>query len=96
MMYGIARLLDLNGPGAFHSAEVRSLYREVRLFEISRAVLLSQSTALIQPSWLSFNHRLLGNCESLHPKEAIFDLMLSCADLSRRYVAQCTTQAEMR
>jgi hypothetical protein len=87
MMYGIARLLDLSGPGAFHSAEVRSLYQEIRLFEISRAVLLSQSTALTQSSWLSFNHRLLANCESLHPRETIFDLLLSCADLSQRYVA---------
>jgi hypothetical protein len=93
MMYGVARLIDLNGPDAFNSAEVRSLYREVRIFEITRAVLLSQSTALTQSSWLSFNHKLLANCESSHPKEAIFDLMLSCADLSRRYVTSCIAQS---
>ena len=95
MMYGIARLLDLTGPGAFHSAELRSLYREVRLFEITRAVLLSQSTALTQASWLSFNHKLLANCESPHPKEAVFDLMLCCADLSRRYVTSCIAEASI-
>ena len=86
MMYGIARLLDLRGPDAFHSAEVRSLYREIRLFEICRAVLLSQSTALAQPAWQSFNQRLLVNCERSNPEGIIFNLMLSCADLSRRYV----------
>ena len=86
MMYGVARLLDLSGPYAFESVEVRSLYHEVRLFEITRAVLLSQSTALTQSSWLSFNDRLLANRGSSHPREAIFDVMLSCADLSRRCV----------
>jgi hypothetical protein len=91
MMYGVARLLDLSGPGAFYSAEVRSMYREVRLFEIIRAVLLSQSTALTQPSWLSFNQKLLAGCESSHPEEAIFDLMLSCADLSQQYVTSRIT-----
>jgi hypothetical protein len=95
MMYGVARLIDLNGPDAFNSAEVRSLYREVRIFEITRAVLLSQSTALTQSSWLSFNHKLLANRESSHPKEAIFDLMLSCADLSRRYVTSCIAQSSI-
>src|ERR1700761_7608994 len=92
MMYGTSRLLDLSRPDAFKSAEMRSLYREVRLFEISRAVLLSQSTALTQSSWRSFNHVLLANCESSYPKETMFDLMLSCAELSQRYVASRNAQ----
>ena len=83
-MYGTSRLLQLLGPKACRSGEARNFFLEVRVFEVSRAVLFSESSFLVTPPWLALINHLRCESEIVHPKEALLDVMSHCADLCSR------------
>lgn len=85
-MFGVAKLLESCGPDERGSAEFTSLYRELRLFEISRAVLLSKSTFLSSPAWVDSDVALRENCSAWNPTETVFDVLLQCTKFCHRSV----------
>jgi hypothetical protein len=87
MGFGTSVLLDALGPGAFCAPQSFAIYREIRLFEISRAALFQQSTVLASDRWLLFDqsYRTAGGEGTV--LEAAFDLFLKLVDLQQRFVA---------
>jgi len=88
MGFGTSVLLDALGPESFCAPQSLAMYREIRLFEISRAALFQQSTILARDRWLLFDqtHRMTmaDGCTVL---EAAFDLFLKLVTLHQRSVA---------
>jgi hypothetical protein len=88
MGFGTSVLLDALGPDSFCEPQSLAIYREIRLFEISRAALFQQSTVLATDRWLLFDqrHRIAGGA-SPTPLEDAFDLFLDLVALHQRFVA---------
>jgi hypothetical protein len=86
MGFGTSVLLDALGPDSFSAPQSLAIYREIRLFEISRAALFQQSTILTSDRWLVFDQtrRIAGGGSS--PLEAAFDLFLRIVALHQRFV----------
>lgn len=86
MGFGSSVLLNVFGPLSFCCGRSLSIYREMRLFEISRSVLFSEPTLLAQENWLLHDEV----CRTLVPDwgllETAFDLLLQCSTLSQRSV----------
>ena len=95
MMYGVARLFDLYGPEVCQAAELRGLYRDVRLFEISGAALLTQTTFLIQADWRDMHTNLRTGIVSSELEEDVFDLLLRCTDLCQRFVLSFSVRSSI-
>jgi hypothetical protein len=87
MGFGTSVLLDALGPDSFCEPQSLAIYREIRLFEISRAALFQQSTILANERWLAFDqrHRIAGGGSS-SPLEDAFDLFLKLVMLHQRSV----------
>lgn len=87
MGFGTSVLLDALGPDSFSAPQSLAIYREIRLFEISRAALFQQSTILATDRWLCFDrrHRIAGG-ETPSPLESAFDLFLKLVILHERFV----------
>lgn len=87
MGFGTSVLLDAHGPDSFCAPQSLSIYREIRLFEISRAALFQQSTILAHGRWLFFDQasRITSSGESTFLEEA-FDLFLKLVMLHQRFV----------
>lgn len=85
MLFGYARLLAALGPDAFASEEMRDLYLQSQLFEISRALLLSQRTCLSLPAWRALNRSLYQYDEQGCSISEVFDMVLQCAMCAQRY-----------
>lgn len=92
MGFGTSVLLDAVGPDSFREPQSVAMYREIRLFEISRAALFQQSTILANDRWLLFDqaHRTMGR-GSPTPLEHAFDLFLKLVDLHQRFVVVRST-----
>ena len=84
-MFGTSKILELLGADACRTGEARDFFLEVRVFEVSRAVLFTSSTILAQPAWVELSKELWAGTEGWHPKEALLDLMIQCSDLASRY-----------
>lgn len=85
MMYGVAKLFDHFGPDICQSAQLGGLYNDVRLFEISRAALLTQPTFLSRSAWRDTNSRAQSDLTGSELLEDVFDVMLGCTDLGHRH-----------
>jgi hypothetical protein len=87
MGFGISVLLNVFGPDSFRAPQSLAIYREIRLFEISRAALFQQPTILSHDKWLSFDqrHRIDGGGNTV--LEAAFDLFLKHVILHQKWVS---------
>lgn len=81
-LYGTSHLLRLKGPRNCTEGPGKELFLTLRIFEISRALIYTDSSFLSEPNWVRLAQTLrdgVGN--AWHPKEAIYDLMLCCSNL---------------
>lgn len=84
MGFGASVLLKAFGPHSFRDGCPLSIYRQIRLFEISRSALFTQPTLLSQASWFLHDEAYLTRDRGL--LEIVFDLFLQCSMLSQRFV----------
>ncbi|KAL6230302.1 hypothetical protein BDW75DRAFT_248787 [Aspergillus navahoensis] len=85
-LYGTSKMLQLRGPEAHIAGSGRSFFLTVRIFEVCRALIYSEPTFLCQPEWMSLM-TMIGNendDNDWHPKELLFDLMITCSSISHR------------
>lgn len=86
-LYGTSKILQLRGPDAHISGAGRSFFLTVRVFEICRALIYAhylEPTFLCQSSWTKLTENIRNESEIWHPKEVLFDLMISCSSLGNR------------
>ncbi|MCJ1388501.1 hypothetical protein MMC18_001348 [Xylographa bjoerkii] len=64
----------------------RRFFLTFRVFEISRALIFTEETFLSKQGWQGLHGQIWtgGDVEDWHPKEALFDLMVSCSCLGNR------------
>lgn len=86
MGFGSSVLLEVFGPLSFCCGRSLSIYREMRLFEISRSVLSSEPTLLAQENWLLHDEVCRTLVSDWGLLETAFDLLLRCSTLSQRSV----------
>lgn len=88
MLYGTSRMLQVRGPAAHLAGYGRLFFITGRVFEICRALIYLEPTFLSDPPWVSLSKDIWNNETRVywHPKEALFDLMLCCLNLSLRYL----------
>lgn len=92
MGFGTSVLLEALGPNSFTAPQSLAIYREIRLFEISRAALFQQSTILAKNRWLLFDQSYrITSSGSQTPLEAAFDLFLKLVTLHQKFVASQST-----
>lgn len=96
-LYGTSQLLELRGPQAHLKGAGRRFFLTVRIFEVSRALIYESETFLAAPEWKNMmEHMWTGAYTSdWHPKEALYDLMIRCADLGVRAMMLVITIAEL-
>lgn len=82
MGFGTSVLLQLMSPASFQSPQSIAIYREIRLFEISRATVFSQDTILATPEWLLYDQKCCNASRSFIEKA--FDLLLRCQIFGQR------------
>ena len=87
-LHGTSELLNHFGPSAFKTEPGREFFLTIRVFEISRALLFTQETFLNEPEWRLLTEGLWKDEEvyDWHPKEALFDIIISCSSLGVRSV----------
>jgi hypothetical protein len=84
MGFGTSVLLNAFGPLSFCCGRSLSIYREIRLFEISRSALFSEPTLLSEDGWLLHDEACRTLVRDWGLLESAFDLFLQCSMLSRR------------
>jgi hypothetical protein len=86
ILYGTSQLLQYRGPEGHLTGIGRRFFLTVRIFEISRALIYSSETFLAQENWQGLMENMWSgeNATGWHPKEALYDLMISCSTLSVR------------
>lgn len=85
ILYGTSKLLQFRGPASLLSTSGRSFFLTVRVFEICRALIYNDMTFLDEPEWRELTGQMWElNRDDWHPKEELFDLMVSCSSLSMR------------
>lgn len=92
MGFGTSVLLNAFGPLSFCCGRSLSIYREIRLFEISRSALFSEPTLLSEDGWLLHDEACRTLVRDWGLLETAFDLFLQCSMLSRRFVSSPETQ----
>jgi hypothetical protein len=83
-LHGTSALLEYRGPAAHRDGAGRRFFLAVRIFEISRALIYSNESFLAQSEWRHLMTTMWSedSMQDWHPKEALFDLMLSCSMLT--------------
>jgi hypothetical protein len=86
ILYGTSKILQLRGPEAHLAGPGRSFFLTIRVFEISRSLIYAEPTFLADQEWVDVMVHIWGGdeCNDWHPKEDLFDLMISCTSLGRR------------
>lgn len=92
MGFGTSVLLNAFGPLSFRSHRSLAIYREIRMFEISRSALFSQPTLLSHDDWLLNDQECRTKICDWGLLEAAFDLFLQCSMLRQRFVKDGLTQ----
>jgi hypothetical protein len=85
MGFGTSVLLNAFGPLSFCCGRSLSIYREIRLFEISRSALFSEPTLLSRDDWLLHDEACRTLVRDWGPLETAFDLFLQCSVFSQRF-----------
>ena len=81
--YGATRLLQMLGPQWCMHGFGRECFITLRIIEITGALIFNESTFLEEASWLDLVSTLRSDFgEMTHPKEAMYDLMISCSSLN--------------
>jgi hypothetical protein len=83
-LYGTSKMLQIRGPEAHLSGKGRSFFLTVRVFEICRSLIFSDTSFLWEDGWSSLMNRMWDDPTTTdwHPREVLLDLMMSCSSLS--------------
>lgn len=79
-MFGTSRILQHLGPEAFRSGLGLSCFNQIRMFEVSRALLFSESSFLIESPWTDLIHANTISDLDVHPIHDLLNLMIRCSD----------------
>lgn len=86
MMHGTSRIVQLRGPGQHIRGAGRKFFLTFRVFEICRALIYAEETFLSQQVWRDMMKNMWTGEHDIewHPKETLFDLMISISSLNTR------------
>jgi hypothetical protein len=95
-LHGTCTILRLQHPESLaypgsYNLQKRTFFLTTRIFEIARSLIYTSPTFLSEPEWIAALARLWENegASSWHPKEALFDILPSFADLNIRTLEFC-------
>jgi hypothetical protein len=85
-LLGISQLLEALGPDSIRSGTYRRCFLEIRVFEISRALITTSESILARPEWRTLNYELWtgDRVAEWHPNEMLLDLMIDISHLGWR------------
>src|SRR5436190_873087 len=92
MMYGTSKIMQLRGPERHLTGSGREFFLTFRVFEICRALIYSTNTYLAERKWRDLTEEIKNDGVDWHPKEALFDLMISVSELSNKCVLLLTIE----
>lgn len=86
ILNGISKMLEACGTRRLRSKGYRQFFLEIRIFEISRALITTTESILARPEWLMLSKQLwLGDyVQEWHPNDLLLDLMVEISDLGWR------------
>ncbi|CAD0018231.1 unnamed protein product, partial [Aureobasidium pullulans] len=79
-MYGTSKILQHLGPNAFRSGLGLNFFHQMRMFEVSRSLIFSESSFLVEAPWRDLMKGTSTDNMSNHPIESLLALMLRCSD----------------
>ncbi|THY35974.1 hypothetical protein D6D01_00865, partial [Aureobasidium pullulans] len=79
-MYGTSKILQHLGPDAFRSGLGLNFFHQMRMFEVSRSLIFSESSFLVEDPWRDLMKSTSTDNMSNHPIESLLALMLRCSD----------------
>jgi hypothetical protein len=79
-MFGTSKILQHLGPDAFRSGLGLSCFDQIRMFEVSRSLLFSESSFLIESPWMDMMHVTKITDVDVHPIHDLLNLMIRCSD----------------
>ncbi|KAH0284074.1 hypothetical protein M436DRAFT_75823 [Aureobasidium namibiae CBS 147.97] len=79
-MFGTSRILQHLGPEAFRSGLGLSFFNQMRMFEVSRSLLFSESSFLVQSPWMNLMDTDINTVNDVHPMNDLLNLMIKCSD----------------
>ncbi|THY02967.1 hypothetical protein D6D03_04730 [Aureobasidium pullulans] len=79
-MYGTSKILQHLGPDAFRSGLGLNFFHQMRMFEVSRSLIFSESSFLVEAPWRDLMKGTGTDNMSDHPIESLLALMLRCSD----------------
>lgn len=85
-MFGTSRILQHLGPEAFRSGLGLSFFTQMRMFEVSRSLLFSESSFLVETPWMEMMHLDIVP-DDIHPIHDLLNLMIRCSDHCARALA---------
>lgn len=90
MVHGTAKSLQAYGPLACREGPGHSFFQQARIFEASRALLLSEPTFLSNPEWEDLTGPFASGKRlcSESPLDAILSIIVKCSKLRLRYVTR--------
>ncbi|KAK0385723.1 hypothetical protein NLU13_6900 [Sarocladium strictum] len=82
MVHGTGAALQASGPSSCMSGPGQSFFLQARVFEVSRALLLGESTFLSNPEWIALSESIRANGRDSHRSlDALLDLIVRCSNL---------------
>lgn len=86
ILYGTSKILQVRGPEAHLEGRGRSFFLTFRPFEICRSLIYSEPSFLSEYSWRNLMTRMWDGelAGQWHPKEELFDLIVTCSSLAIR------------
>lgn len=79
-MFGTSKILQHLGPKAFRSGLGLSFFNQMRMFEVSRSLLFSESSFLVESPWMDLMHSNATPEIDIHPIHDLLNLMIRCSD----------------
>jgi hypothetical protein len=79
-MFGTSKILQHLGPDAFRSGLGLSCFDQIRMFEVSRSLLFSESSFLVESPWMDMMHVTKITDIDVHPIHDLLNLMIRCSD----------------
>jgi hypothetical protein len=79
-MFGTSKILQHLGSEAFRSGVGLSFFNQMKMFEVSRSLLFSESSFLVENSWVNLMHTNTIMYLDVHPIHNLLNLMIRCSD----------------
>lgn len=79
-MYGTSKILQHLGPQAFQSGLGLSFFNQMKMFEVSRSLIFSESSFLVGKPWMGLTHSSNTQESNTHLIEDLLNLMIRCSD----------------